>query len=149
MKRILPVLTLSLAGWATQAQTSYHGAKITEDNALTTTTLLTRMQKADTLHTKVTGTVEAVCKVKGCWMKVRLPEGKTMRVSFRDYDFFVPKDIEGKTVVFEGDAFTRTTPVNELKHYAEDAGKSKEEIAKITQPEKALVFVADGVIVKR
>lgn len=72
-----------------------------------------------------------------------------MRVSFKDYDFFVPKDIEGKTVVFEGKAFSRVTPVKELKHYAEDAGKSKEEVAKITEPEKALVFVADGVIVKQ
>ncbi|SDL85056.1 DUF4920 domain-containing protein [Siphonobacter aquaeclarae] len=149
MKRILLALAVSLAGLAAQAQTSYHGAKITEENALSAPALLAKMQKADTLHTKVTGTVESVCKVKGCWMKVRLPEGKTMRVTFRDYDFFVPKDIEGKTVVFEGDVFTKTTPVNELKHYAEDAGKSKEEIAKITQPEKALVFVADGVIVKR
>jgi hypothetical protein len=86
--------------------------------------------------------------VKGCWMKVRTTDGQTMRVTFRDYGFFVPKDIAGKQVVFEGTAQQSTTSVADLKHYAEDAGKSKEEIAKITQPEKAVTFVADGVIVK-
>ena len=72
-----------------------------------------------------------------------------MRVSFKDYGFFVPKDITGKTVVIEGTAKQSVTPVAELRHYAEDAGKSKDDIAKITEPEKALTFVADGVIVKQ
>jgi hypothetical protein len=43
----------------------------------------------------------------------------------------------------------KTTSVAELQHYAEDAGKSKEEIAKITEPKLELTFVADGVIVKK
>ncbi len=149
MKALAFFLALGLSIVTAQAQDSYHGAKITADKALSTNQLVEKMHSTDTLDTKVTGTVESVCKMKGCWMKVKLPEGKTMRVSFKDYDFFVPKDIEGKTVVFEGKAFSRVTPVKELKHYAEDAGKSKEEVAKITEPEKALVFVADGVIVKQ
>jgi len=36
-------------------------------------------------------------------------------------------------------------PVAYLQHLAEDAGKSKEEIAKITEPQKQLVFNASGV----
>ena len=36
-----------------------------------------------------------------------------------------------------------------LRHFAQDAGKPKAEIEKITEPEKALTFVADGVIVKK
>ncbi len=71
-----------------------------------------------------------------------------MRVTFKDYGFFVPKDIAGKTVVVEGVAQKKTTPVSELRHYAEDAGKSKAEIAQITDPKNELAFVADGVIVK-
>jgi hypothetical protein len=42
-----------------------------------------------------------------------------------------------------------TTTVAQLRHYAEDAGKSKEEIAKITEPKIELTFMADGVIVKK
>jgi hypothetical protein len=34
-----------------------------------------------------------------------------------------------------------------LKHYAEDAGKSKIEIAQITEPNYDLGFTADGVII--
>jgi hypothetical protein len=33
-----------------------------------------------------------------------------------------------------------------LRHFAEDAGKSKEEIAKITKPEFEMGFEADGII---
>ena len=100
------------------------------------------------MEAKVSGTVESVCQVKGCWMKVKMDNGETMRVMFKDYAFFVPKDIAGKTVVFEGEAQKKMVPVEHLQHYAKDAGKSKEEIAKITEPKEELTFIADGVIVK-
>jgi hypothetical protein len=141
-------LCISLSAFA-QHEVSFHGKKITEKGAIPATQLTAKMGDKDKMPAKVEGTVESVCKVKGCWMKVKTGDGQTMRVTFKDYGFFVPKDIVGKTVVVEGLAETSTTPVDELRHYAQDAGKSKEEIAKITEPEKALTFVADGVIVKR
>ncbi|WP_375445065.1 DUF4920 domain-containing protein [uncultured Fibrella sp.] len=131
------------------AQDSFHGKKISEKGAVPAAQLATTMANKTEMPAKVEGTVESVCKVKGCWMKVNTTDGQTMRVSFKDYGFFVPKDIVGKTVVMQGTAKQTLTPVDELRHYAEDAGKSKEEIAKITEPEKALTFVADGVIVKK
>ena len=132
-----------------QHEISYHGKKITENGAIPAVQLATKMGDKTQMPAKVEGTVESVCKVKGCWMKVKTGDGQTMRVTFKDYGFFVPKDIVGKTVVVEGTAETTTTPVADLRHYAQDAGKSKEEIAKITEPEKELAFVADGVIVKK
>lgn len=132
-----------------QGEVSYHGKKITETGAIAATQLPTKMADKAQMPAKVEGTVESVCKVKGCWMKVKTGDGQTMRVTFKDYGFFVPKDIVGKTVVVEGTAETTTTPVADLRHFAQDAGKSKEEIEKITEPEKALTFVADGVIVKK
>ncbi len=144
----LSLLALALFASA-QAQTSYHGAKFNPAGAISPDELVKRLDRADTLATKVQGTVESVCAVKGCWMKVKLADGQTMRVTFKDYGFFVPKDIAGQTVVFEGKAFQKTTSVKDLQHYAEDAGKSKAEIAKITKPERAVGFVADGVVVKR
>ena len=125
------------------------GGKIKADGAIPTTELLKKADGKEKVAAKVQGTVESVCQVKGCWMKVKLDDGQTMRVTFKDYGFFVPKDIAGKTVIFEGVAEVKTTPVSELKHYAQDAGKSKEEIAKITEPEKALTFVANGVLVPK
>jgi Domain of unknown function (DUF4920) len=125
------------------------GEKIKADGAIPTTELVKQSDGKEKMNVKVEGTVESVCQVKGCWMKVKLDDGQTMRVTFKDYGFFVPKDIAGKKVIFEGVAEVKTTPVSELKHYAQDAGKSKEEIAKITEPEKALTFVANGVLVPK
>ena len=92
--------------------------------------------------------VNTVCKKKGCWMTVDLGNSEEMRVTFKDYSFFVPKDCDGKTVTFKGAASFDTTAVEMLQHYAEDEGLSKEEIAKITEPEVALVFEATGVVIK-
>jgi hypothetical protein len=41
-----------------------------------------------------------------------------------------------------------TPAVEDLRHYAEDEGKSKEEIAKITEPLVELAFEAEGVIIQ-
>lgn len=150
MKNILAfIVAVALTANAFGQDASYHGAKITPNKAISTEALTKKMVKKDTVYAKVTGEVESVCKVKGCWMKVKLDNGETMRVTFKDYGFFVPKDIAGKTVIFEGKAFNKEVSVAELKHYAEDAGKSKAEIAKINKPEKSLNFVAEGVIVKK
>jgi hypothetical protein len=46
-----------------------------------------------------------------------------------------------------GIAYREVVSVEMLRHYAEDAGKSKEEIMKITEPETKLSFEADGVII--
>jgi len=66
-------------------------------------------------------------------------------VRFKDYGFFVPKDISGKDVIVEGKAYSTEVSVEELRHYAEDAGKSKEEIMAITEPEQTYAFLATGV----
>ena len=68
-------------------------------------------------------------------------------VKFYDYGFFVPKDISGKEVIVEGKAFKEVTPFDELRHYAEDAGKSADEIAAITEPKAEWKFEATGVLV--
>jgi len=125
------------------------GEKIDADGALAATELNKKAKETPAFDSKVSGVVESVCQVKGCWMKVKLEDGQTMRVTFKDYGFFVPKDIAGKTVVFEGNAKTKTTSVDELRHYAEDGGKSKEEVAKITEPKTELTFVANGVLVPK
>ena len=80
-------------------------------------------------------------------MKMDMGNNQTMMVHFKDYGFFVPKDCSGKHIVMEGIAFIDVTPVAQLRHYAEDAGKSKEEIEKITADEKELTFEASGVII--
>ncbi len=66
-------------------------------------------------------------------------------IKVKDHEFAMPKDIVGKTVVVEGKAELKETSVSMLKHYAEDAGKSKEEIEKIKEPKKEVIMMIKGV----
>ena len=128
----------------------HFGALINSTGAVSYDVLLPKLQKTDTLkNVKVAGVVDAVCKVRGCWMNIKSDAGASpMFVKFKDYAFFMPKDLAGKRVVMTGDAFKEIISVEELRHYAEDDGKSKEEIAKITQPQTKIRFVASGVVVQ-
>lgn len=108
--------------------------------------LAAKMTDTDSINVTVQGKVAEVCQNKGCWMSITDNQGEDMMVRFKDYGFFVPKDIAGREVIMNGMAFYRTTPVDELRHYAEDAGKSAEEVAAITEPKRELSFLADGVI---
>ena len=131
------------------ADNKHFGKTITAKGAITYDQLIPKMANVDSMDAKVTGQVKEVCQKKGCWMTLvsEQPGKEPMRVTFKDYAFFMPKDISGKRVVVEGFAFVETTPVDVLRHYAEDAGKSKTEIAAITQPKRELSFEAAGVII--
>ncbi|GIV32843.1 MAG: hypothetical protein KatS3mg031_0378 [Chitinophagales bacterium] len=133
---------------AEQKEILYRGRKISPKGAVPAAQLPELMNGRDRLEIKVEGKIVSVCKVKGCWMMVDLGNGQQMRVTFKDYGFFVPKDSEGMTVIMDGIAYYRTTSVEMLRHYAEDAGKSKQEIAAITEPKQELAFEARGVILK-
>lgn len=128
----------------------YFGAQITADNAMSYDDLLSSLASKDSLETKVIGKIKNVCQVKGCWMNIVSEDANAeeMFVKFKDYGFFMPLDSEGKTAIMRGKAFREVTSVDELRHYAEDEGKSPEEIAKITEPIEELKFMADGVIIK-
>ncbi|NNE78620.1 MAG: DUF4920 domain-containing protein [Pricia sp.] len=126
------------------------GDKIDAANALSDSEMANNYQKmaaADTLKSKFKATVSEVCQVKGCWMKLQLQNGQETMVRFKNYGFFVPTDIKGNEVIVDGSAYVETICVNDQKHYAKDGGKSEEEIAKITQPQKSYGFEADGVLV--
>jgi hypothetical protein len=129
---------------ATKGQT--FGQAVSAEGAITYTQLLKQLQNKDSVAVKVVGTVDAVCQMKGCWMNITEANQPEMMVKFKDYGFFVPKDIAGRKVVMQGYAYREVTPVDELRHYAEDAGKSKEEIEKITEPKQELKFLATGVL---
>ncbi|WP_041632996.1 DUF4920 domain-containing protein [Maribacter sp. HTCC2170] len=127
------------------------GEKILDDGSISNLEMMKKygeMVVADTVQVKFSGVVKDVCQAKGCWMKVELEGGEEAMVKFKDYGFFMPKDIAGKEVIVNGYAFVEEMSVEDQKHYAEDGGKSAEEIAKITEPKKTFGFEADGVLLK-
>jgi Domain of unknown function (DUF4920) len=123
-----------------------YGAGTTAEGFIPVADIEKKMEN-DKFTGKVSGKVVEVCQEKGCWMKVEKSNGETMMVKFKDYKYFMPKDIVGKEVVLDGDASIKEVPVKQLQHYAKDAGKSEEEIKKIKEPKKELQFVAKGVLV--
>jgi len=133
---------------AAQGTVKSYGAAITADGAMEAQNFVKAMSQSDSMAVKLECEIITSCTKKGCWMTVKLPDGKDMMVRFKDYGFFVPtKGLEGKRAVLQGHASKETVDVATLRHYAEDAGKSKEEIAKITEPEHNLMFLADGVLI--
>ena len=139
------ILLLFFTFQSVQAQTGSYGEELTDAKAIKATNLEKTMDGKEAMKMKLKGEIAEVCQMKGCWMTVATGDGQTIRVTFKDYGFFVPKDAAGKKTVIEGEAKMETVDVATLKHYAEDAGKSAEEIAAITEPETKLTFVASGV----
>jgi len=125
-----------------------YGAEITLDNATPVSEIPALLAKQDSVEIKVIGKIGECCQKKGCWMKVPIDENQEMLVRFKDYGFFVPMDSEGKEIVMEGKVKKETITIAQLRHYAEDAGKTKEEIEKITEDEVKISFMATGVIIK-
>lgn len=126
----------------------YYGEAITPDSAITIEEMRKLMGDKKEMAAKVTAPIQAVCKKKGCWMELAAADGSTMRVTFKDYGFFVPTDADGKTATIQGLAKVEETSVADLKEYAKDDGQSKEQIAAIKEPKKELVFEATGVILQ-
>tara|TARA_B110001450_G_scaffold149036_1_gene139293 strand:- start:1569 stop:2075 length:507 start_codon:yes stop_codon:yes gene_type:complete len=128
------------------------GEKMSFDKVLTSEALLAKyntLNTGDTLNVKFVSKIKEVCSKKGCWMKLSLSEETEAMVRFKDYGFFMPLDSEGREVIVNGKAYSKETGVKELQHYAEDAGKSEEEITKITVPKIEFAFEAAGVLMKK
>lgn len=93
----------------------------------------------------VKGEVTGVCPKRGCWVSVKTEGGTSFFVKMKDYAFFVPTALKGKNVVLEGNAERKVTSVDELKHYAKDAKKTKAEIDAIKEPKEEIRFMASGI----
>lgn len=154
MKRYLIVFAAVMIAGVASAQDPVsaqkgvtYGAGTSAEGALLSADVLPSRLQKDKYAGKVTGKVVEVCQEKGCWMKLQKSDGEPLMVKFKDYKFFMPKDIIGKEVVLEGQAVVKEVPVKQLKHYAKDAGKSQEEIDKIKESKREVQFIAAGVLV--
>ena len=130
------------------SSTGNFGATITAENATAASELPALLANKEQVNAKLTGDIQAVCKMSGCWMDVAMDNDEIIHITFKDDAFVLPKDADGKSTVFEGVGSFEEIPVSMLKHLAEDEGKSQEEIDAITEPKMEYVFVAHGVIIK-
>lgn len=84
--------------------------------------------------------VSKVCQKKGCFFIAQQGDS-IVRVSFKDYSFFVPTDISGKRVMLVGQVVANELTPEKAKHLAEDLGESEESI----EPGKEYTIVASSV----
>ncbi len=126
--------------------TGNFGEEITADEAISANKLPELLEGKETVEVKLTGNVDAVCQMSGCWMDLAMDDDEIIHVTFKDDSFLLPKDAAGKTAIIEGVATYEEIPVDMLKHMAVDEGKTQEEIDAITEPKLEYTFVAKGVI---
>lgn len=154
MKKLFSLFTMVMLGFTVMAQPPKgpakkgmnFGARTTVAGAVAANELSNVLADKTTAEVKVKGKVVEVCKAEGCWIRMETASGP-MLIKMKDHAFTVPLALNGKTIVADGTAELKETSVDMLKHYAEDAGKSKEEIAAIKEPKKEIVLQAKGILV--
>ncbi len=138
---------------ATSANLKYasFGSKITARTVLGKEEMLKRYQNlkaGDTISVQFKSDIKEVCKKKGCWMSMALPNNKEAFVKFKDYGFFVPLNADNSEAIVSGKAYIDVVSIPELQHFAKDGGKTEDEINKITAPKVTYAFQADGVLIR-
>lgn len=91
----------------------------------------------------VEGRVTTVCQMKGCWMELS-PDGESagVRVTFKDYGFFVPTDSAGRLARLEGRFETNVFSKADADHLIAEG------VSLVRNPDGTATevsFVADGV----
>jgi len=132
----------------TLQSTGNFGETISSENAIQVVELEGLFESENTVSTKVTGEITACCQHSGCWMDIDMGDGQLVNITFEEGAFTVPKDAAGKNAIIEGVATREIIPVETLKLYAKDEGKSQEEIDAITEPGVSYSIVASGVIIE-
>ena len=88
--------------------------------------------------------IAKVCQKKGCFF-VAQHEADTVRVTFKNYGFFLPTDSGGKTVRLAGTFSREPLSKEQADHYAEDLGEE----APASVPEFQYAIVATGVSIPK
>lgn len=125
-------------------QPGHYGGEITLTEAYSVDDAIAQFARLKDQEILLAGKVTKVCQQKGCWMAFKSRVG-LVRVTFKDYGFFVSEELVGKEVLAQGQMFEETMSVSEARHYAKDAGMPKEQVEKITEPVREFRFVAAAV----
>jgi uncharacterized protein YdeI (BOF family) len=133
---------------AATASTGQFGNEVAGETAMPVTGIAAAFMESDTARVTVSGNIAAACKHSGCWMDMDMGDGNYVHVTFKDEAFTIPLDAAGKDAVAQGLAVRTLIPVETLRNYAKEEGKSEEEIAAITQPAYAYELIAEGVLIR-
>jgi hypothetical protein len=133
-----------LCCWAAVATAEHYGAEIKSRTPLSLQAAIKQLDSKPAADVLIESKVDKVCVVKGCWMALTNATDD-VRVTFKDYGFFVPGSIIGKTVLVEGKLEKVVMSLEDTKHYVKDAGGDP---STVTAPRTEYRIVANGVQVK-
>jgi len=120
------------------------GAAIQDKKTLSLTGITQNFEKYQDKTVTFNATVKKVCQSKGCWMTLEDGDSQ-VRTLFKDYGFFVPKEILNQKVRVSGQMLRKKVSAATLRHYLKDEGAKLTEIKKIKTGKWTFEFVADGV----
>jgi hypothetical protein len=138
------ILAFLLTAVTTLAMAEHYGAPVKAGKPVSLEAAITQLANANTANVLVQSKVDKICVVKGCWMGLVNNTGD-VRVTFKDYAFFVPPSLIGKIVVVEGKLEKVTMTLEETKHYVKDAGGDP---STVTAPRVEYRIVASGLEVR-
>lgn len=146
MKRVLPILLIATVAFA--GDVVVRGTAISKDaQRVSLAQVLETPQDFTKAPIVVEGIVEASCQNKGCWMQIVPEAGKPgMRVTFKDYGFFVPKEVKGMTAQMEGTVEVKTLSKEDADHLAGEGAKLNRDQDGTA---KEISFVATGVVLRK
>src|SRR5262249_23077067 len=123
---------------------SAYGKPITLKKATSVTEVVEQIDKYDNKEVLVEGSIRDVCQNKGCWLIVS--DGKkSMRVTFENYGFFVPKDSQSKKVALQGVFKRATLSEAKARHYNSEEKTPTVTPEDIKGPQNVITMVASGV----
>ena len=93
---------------------------------------------------QVEARIAKVCQKKGCFF-IAQQDQHILRVSFRDYGFFIPTDSSGKTVTLAGVLVQKDISPEQAAHYKADLNSDTE----MVKPGVVYEIVADSVRIPR
>ena len=99
--------------------------------------LLAQSDSYENKQVVATGEIRQVCQKKGCFF-ILADGNNEARITFKDYEFFIPTNTAGKKVVLTGTFNVKELSEKKAKHYAKDAGEDPEKV-KGSQKEYSLV----------
>lgn len=124
------------------------GAPIGDSPAVSLATALREPTKFAGKRVVIEGVAARVCSRKGCWMEVapRLGANESVRVTFKDYGFFVPLNAQGMKVRAEGEFVVKRLSKEQADHYAEEGARL---IRNADGTANEIGFIATGVELRR
>jgi hypothetical protein len=130
MKKLAPALAalLLIAATAFAAEVITRGAAIPKDaKTISLAAVLENPEAYTKAPVVVEGVIAASCTRKGCWMQLApaAESEQSVRVTFRDYGFFIPLQAKGMSARAEGVAVVTTLSKADADHLEGEGAKLK------------------------